>query len=294
MAVTAALLTLGAARADEPTTAKEKPQILVTGRRALDEKSLRAATREFGKSHGSPAVVTGQLARWRSPICPLTRGLAPGFNAFGSARVRAIAASVGAPVDESEQCTPNAEIIFTTEPQKLLEDVVSHHEILLGFHWISQTKKVATFHPPIQAWYVTATRGRSGQETVDDQIEYVYGTTPPGTPGSHFVTGRSTSIVHVLVVADTSKLNDFTIGSISDYVAMLLLAQPQTLNGCTELPSILDLLSSECGARQRPEAISASDSAYLRALYAVDLELTLPLERSAIYDHMTRELEGQR
>jgi hypothetical protein len=48
----------------------------------------------------------------QTAICPLTRGVAPEFNAFVSARVRAIAGSVGAPAEESEQWTPNAEIIF--------------------------------------------------------------------------------------------------------------------------------------------------------------------------------------
>ena len=233
----------------------------------------------------SPATITGQLARWRVGICPLVRGLSPAFNDFISARVQAIAATVGVPEEKAEHCKQNVQIIFTTEPQKVLEDVVKHYTWMLGYHHVSQERRIATFSRPIQAWYVTATRGGFGEEYIDD----VFGSPPPGLLGSRLTTGQSTSVVFVLIVADTSQIEGFTIGSISDYAAMVALSQPQSLDGCSELPSIVDLLSSTCAAGAKSEAMTAGDIAYLRALYSTYMEQPLSLQRSDIRNKMMQE-----
>jgi len=61
------------------------------------------------------------------------------------------------------------------------------------------------------------------------------------------------------------------IGPIADYIAMLALSQPETLDGCNEFPSILDLMSASCTSRSKPTALTESDLAYLKALYAADI-----------------------
>lgn len=266
------------------------PPVTVTAPRRPDARQLAdEIVPAFVKAHGKPASTTGQLARWRVGICPLTRGLAPAFNAFISARVLAVAAAVGAPTQAAGQCRQNVQIIFTTEPQKVLDDVVERHRQLLGFHHVSQEKKLATVNRPIQAWYVTATRGASGEEMIDS----VFGATPPGRLGSRLTTGMSSALVYVLVVVDSNKVDGLTIGSISDYIAVLTLSQAESLDACSELPSIVDLMSSGCGERAKPEAMTASDAAYMRALYSIDLELQLGLERSEIHVKMMQEFEGR-
>jgi hypothetical protein len=265
------------------------PPVTVTAARRPDTRQLaNEIVPAFVKSHGKPAPTTGQLARWRVGICPLTRGLSPAANAFVTARVRAVAATVGAPTQEAGQCAENVQIIFTTEPQKVLDDVVERYRQLLGFHYVSQEKQLATFSRPIQAWYVTATRGAKGAEVIDS----IFGVVPPGRLGSRLTTGMSSAFVYALVVADASKVDGLTFGSIADYIAVLTLSQAQSLDACSELPSIVDLLSSGCGERPKPEAMTASDAAYMRALYSIDLELQLGLERSQIHVKMMQEIEG--
>jgi hypothetical protein len=61
------------------------------------------------------------------------------------------------------------------------------------------------------------------------------------------------------------------IGPIADYIAMLSLSQPSSLDDCNDLPSILDLMASGCDARAKPVALTESDVAYLKGLYAADL-----------------------
>ena len=61
------------------------------------------------------------------------------------------------------------------------------------------------------------------------------------------------------------------IGPLSDYVTMLALSQPQSLDGCNDFSSILDRMSTGCAARGTPETLTTGDIAYLKALYAADI-----------------------
>jgi len=49
------------------------------------------AVPHFVQSHTTPSTVIHQITRWRAGICPLTRGLDAGMNAFVTARIRAVA-----------------------------------------------------------------------------------------------------------------------------------------------------------------------------------------------------------
>ena len=264
------------------------PEVTVTAPKPPDPQQLAGkSVPNFIKNHGKPAVLVGQLGRWVAEICPRAEGLAPDFNAFVSARLKAIAASVGAPHQWAAQCRPNVAIYFTADPQAMLDEVAKRAPQLLGFHYPHQVKRLATVNRPIQAWYVTAIRGIAGEDVIDD----MWGSVPPGRLGSRLTTGRSSLIVFVLVVADTRKLANFSVGSISDYIALLTLSRPASLDGCEQLPSIIDLMSPHCGSNSTSTAITAGDTAYLRALYSLDMEQPLYLQREDIHNKMMRELQ---
>jgi hypothetical protein len=101
------------------------PEVTVTAPRPPTPEELAGdAVYDFVRVHAVPATVTGQLARWGigrdSGICPLTQGLSPAFNDFVSARILAVAASVGAPVRGGRCSKYNVLIVFTTNPEKVL------------------------------------------------------------------------------------------------------------------------------------------------------------------------------
>jgi hypothetical protein len=238
----------------------------------------------FIRSHGKPGKRTGQLGRWNSAICVSTRGLSEGFNDFVSARVQAIASAVAVHLAQAAQnCTPDVLVIFTTEPQKLMDDVAKRHPELLGFHYISEVPKLKVVDRPVQAWYVTATRGSSGVFVVDD----IWSTMPSGSVGSRIYNGLSSYIVFALVVVDTNKVTGYPIGPISDYIAMLSLSQTRLIDGCGELPSILDLMAPACSGKS--DSITAGDIAYLRALYTIYLDQDVRQQRSSIEAAMRSE-----
>jgi hypothetical protein len=114
-------------------------------------------------------------------------------------------------------------------------------------------------------------------------------TTPRGRLGTRLATGLNSFIVNVLIIADTKKVSGYTIGSISDYLAMLILSQTKSPDTCGNLPSILDLMASNCDEREKPDAVTAGDLAFLHALYAVDLREQLHLEQSDILSYMMKQ-----
>jgi hypothetical protein len=278
------------------------PDVTVTAPRPPTPQEFTGdAVPNFVTSHAVPSIVIHQLTRWRVNICPVTLGLSPASNAFVSARIAAVAAAVGAPYDAGGQCKyHNVQIFFSTEPQRQLDEVMKLDSRLLGFHYLQQTAKVATFSRPVQGWYVTSTRNDSGREAVDDPYPMpvggpggFYSPVPPGHPGSRLYNGRSSLIVNALVVVDTNKVQGMPIGPISDYLAMLVLSQSKSPDSCSQLPSIIDLMAANCIEREKPSQITAGDLAFLRALYKINLETPIELEESNLEDSMMRQFESR-
>jgi hypothetical protein len=263
------------------------------------------AVPQFVQSHTTPSTVIHQITRWRTGICPLARGLDPGMNAFVTARIRAIAQAVGAPHDESSSCVPNVQILFTLEPQQVVDEAIKHDSRLIGFHYAQQEKQLASITRPIQGWYVTSTRNFRGVEMLDDPepvdvpdseiAAAMVGSilsvnkVPPGEPGSRLTNLRSSLLVSALIIVDATKIKGMPIGPLSDYFAMLTLSQSKAPSACGQLPSIMDLMAPECQGRERPAQITAGDLAFLRALYSIDLETPLELEQSSLEGNMMRQ-----
>jgi hypothetical protein len=245
----------------------------------LEEFILHHATTHFVNS-----TTTGNLARWRGgrqSICPLTEGLSPGYNAFVTARLRALAAYVGAPVESDPQCKPNVQILFTSHPREKMDSVM---EWATGpafrNRYAGGERDLIAFKSDhaIQGWYLTTGGGSSvlntdvamvgfSVEPVWPQITQRYlGRTGTGTRvGGGSGTGSGIGIV--ILVVDTTKVVGYSIGTIADYLAMVTLSVAQSPDHCDPLPSILDLMSSSCGTREMPTGMTAGDLAFLKALY---------------------------
>src|SRR5271168_37879 len=107
---------------------------------------------------------TGNLAYWRGgkqSICPLTVGLSPGYNAFVTARLRALATYVGAPVQSDPQCKANVQILFTDKPQEKMDDVIKWATVYFRNRYSGGMKNLIAFRSDhaIQGWYMTTSGG---------------------------------------------------------------------------------------------------------------------------------------
>jgi len=249
---------------------------------------------------------TRNLARWRGgrqSICPLTVGLKPADDAFVTARLRALAAYVGAPVESNPQCKGNVQIVFTSNPKEKMDEVINWATVAFGIRYSGGKRDLLAYRGDhaIQGYYIT-TRGGSIVLNTDVALvgldvlpiwpeiseKYLGGRPAMGTRlGGD--SGSGIGIGVVILVVDTTKIAGYALGTIADSLAMLTLSVAQSPDHCDPLPSILDLMSSSCGTREKPTAITAGDLAFLKALYYLNTGLGPSLSRDMIQDNMTRQ-----
>jgi hypothetical protein len=263
----------------------------------------RAVLQTFVQNFAAPARISGKLVRWQDGVCPLTVGLKPQFTRFVSWHVKDVAHQVGAPVDSRAGCKPNIEIVFTTTPQALLDNVRHKRPTLLGYHDNGrQAEALAKVTAPIQAWYTTQTRDLRGKSVLDSARLQGDGETPAtagdissliwssaAVAGSRLGDGKSSAFYHVIVVADPGRLKDYEIGSLADYIALLSLTQMNTLDACQPLPSIVNLLASGCD--HAAAQLTANDIGFLRGLYRMSPDINRNSQEDEVIFRMQRDLK---
>jgi hypothetical protein len=281
-------------------------------------KDIEAAVGKFVGAMTAPTRAAGKIARWKDGVCPLAVGVRPEIANLLTRRIREVAAQAGAPVNNREACPHNIEIIFTTAPQVLLDNIRVMHPILLGtFDNSAQAENLATMRSPIQSWYITATVDLHGQVQVDGGRkggvsmtmaipQAGFGGPATGAPdmitmnmpdagaasvsGTRLGDGVSSAITNVVIVADTSKLVNRDAVVLADYIAMLALAQIQPPTGCQALPSILNLLVPDCS--RTASALTPGDLAFLQALYKITTTTTVYGQRSEMMYQMNKALSA--
>ncbi|MGB6452692.1 MAG: hypothetical protein WBE92_18225 [Steroidobacteraceae bacterium] len=283
----------------------------------LKKQTLNRIASRFVQSHAAPSGSIQQIGRWRDVVCPKTTGLEPIYDQLVSQRIVNVAQSVGAPIPRAgKKCRVDIEIVFTSQPQALLNHVAKSYPMLLGSY---RSAGDTTFRHAIESWYLTGTRSTEGinppieglaAEQTSGDMQVMPGTpepflsgvvvdqpdgrggAPSGMPGSHLGKSLESQLLHVFVVVDSRGVAGYSLRSISDYIAVLALTRMSSLDTCSTLPSIIDLLSPSCDAQSKPQAITVADTAYLKALYSSDLEQNLNVERGALRDRMVSAIEG--
>jgi hypothetical protein len=269
--------------------------------------SLDEFIQHHATTHYANTPTTGNLARWRGglqSICPQTVGLTPGYAAFVTARVRALAAYVGAPLQSDPNCKSNVQILFTSDPQKKMDEVTKWATgPAFRNRYSGGMRELIAFKSDhaIQGWYLTTNGGAvvlntdvgmvglSVQPIWPEITQNYNGSGSTGTRVGGGGSGSGIGIGIVILVVDTTKVVGYTIGTLADYLAMLSLSVAQSPDHCDPLPSILDLMSSSCGAREMPTAITAGDLAFLKALYYKNTGLGPSLSRNEIEGNMMHQ-----
>jgi hypothetical protein len=310
LSVSVALCARPAASADAPSdvrapTSAPAPAIAPDSAPAdgitvhASKKSYDRAIQDFVNSSDAPTRI-GQLPRWNDKVCPLTIGLNPDQNDYVSQRIRDLAGKVGARVDDRKSCRPNLLVLFSADPQALLDKVLKTKPGLLGFHYSQgEAKALAVVSHPIQAWYATATQDYHGRVTPDDPAGDWTPTQNPddiianatAAEASRLRSGLQSQFSSVLVVGDISKIVGRDLGAVGDYIAVLALTQSKNLDGCRDLPSITELLSPACPDSQFVLQATAADLAYLRSLYSTDSTLFGGIQQGAIATEMKSALK---
>ena len=276
----ALLVLLSAGAAAE--TAAPPESVTVSGTR------LRETFHKFEDAFVTPTPMGGKIARWVRRICPVVVGQTPDATEFIKQRIRYVAATVGARVNTDRSCKPNIEIIFTTTPQALMDNVHKEDPVYLGFvESTAQLEQAARVTRPVQAWYTTETEDWKGRRHLDSALDSIPGADPKfdtasldgagsptfavtGSPafavtGSRINAGGRSGFNHILIVVDTNKMAGQPTASLADYISMLALTQINSLDACQQLPSIIGMLATGC--EKAPDGLTQYDIAYLQGIY---------------------------
>jgi len=272
------------------------------------------AVQAFVEAFATPTRITGKIARWEDGICPLVMGQQPAITKFVTQRVKDVAATVGAPVNDAPSCTPNIEILFTRMPEELLGNIRKHQSEYLGYaESNSERDRLASVTRPVQAWYTTQTRDLHGLDRIDTGERRGEGVSMPcftctgrsagptlylseatfaQVTGNRVSDGVRSAFYHVIIVADVNRLKGYEAGPLADYIALLALAQLNSLDSCLSLPSVETMLAKGCEAKTG--ALTRNDIAYLRGLYRMSADRKLlASQKSEIADSMNAALSGQ-
>jgi hypothetical protein len=288
-------------------TSNGRPLEEVTVIGKTDLPTLKHEIHQFVGSHAKPSTLIGQIGRWHEKVCPTVTGLQGAAAEFVSHQIESVARSVGAlTVTSGKKCPVNIEVVFTGEPQALLDHIAAtKYRLLLGYYRESELKQVTTFNHPVQAWYMTGTHsvdaglpivGLSGAGGPTDGIfntglkvdsaatDGSLGFGISGNPESRLTKGLRNEFMHVLIIVDSKAVAKYSLRSVSDYIALLALTRIGSQDSCSGLSSILTLFDAGCG--QPPAEITSADTAYLKALYGTNLNMNLNLEQSDIRERM--------
>jgi hypothetical protein len=262
------------------------------------------------KFAAAPNAEVDQIGRWRDPVCVQVEGLVPAQGGLVKARIEEVAQAVGLPKARAA-CSANVEIVFTDKPQALMDSVSKRREALLGYYHRHDHDKLKVVTRPIQAWYVTATQGggdnnagalfafggQGGGPVIPVQVEREVVDDPDNRPPTgcginhNFTSCLQSVFRNVFVVVDTNRVKGQDLGLITDYIVMVALAQPNSLDGCNALPSVIDLMAPHgCPGRDTPDGLTATDAAYLTALYSSDLEARKTGQQGDISGRMAKIL----
>ncbi|MES2473496.1 MAG: hypothetical protein V4601_11740 [Pseudomonadota bacterium] len=248
---------------------------------------------DFIWSYAAPTVLSEKLPRWQTGICPVAVGLRPEAIALILARLKDNAAKAGAPLDGRINCTPNLEIVFTTTPQALLDNVRKKHPGYLGYSRRSaQADRLAVVTHPIQAWYLTASGSMLGGRMMLDSpmiigprgLETLYSTPQWPVSGRFTYDGLQSEFYHVFIVINPDRLVDQEIGSLADYISFMALSRVASLDHCQKLTTVMNLLLRDCAAAA--PALTEGDLAFLRGLYKMRQGYKAVVQRSGIAESM--------
>ncbi|WP_395648192.1 hypothetical protein [Terricaulis sp.] len=250
-------------------------EIVVTAERFHEQ--LRAFVGEVS----APPARIDQLSRWNHRVCPGVIGLRSRYAQAMADRIAVRAYEVGLRV-EGPGCRANIIVFVTPESDQLARELVQDYRELFGSTQsenINTPGRMALAHfvdapRPVRWWHVSNTVSREGHVLRDiptgrdirDNFVAPVIYTPSIGYGRLQATTRQ-DLDRTVIVVDARRTAGVNLDALSDYIAMIGLAQLDPDADTSSFDTILNLFAErEAGAAQ-PGAMTAWDAAYLQGLY---------------------------
>ena len=243
----------------------ESATITVEGARG-NGRSLRRQVRNY-LSVISAAQHGESLARWTRdvPLCAQVTGLPSGDNQLILERLLQIATSIGVPT-EPKDCTPNLDVVMTSQPDELLEAWSKRDPWIFDSQIDYGGKLIQAFihaSTPVRSWYNVAFKGFGPFDNVPGQpVAMLSGT--PSAPALGSKVRRD--LWSVIIVVDAGRAREVSTDQLAAYLAMVGLAQIRFDAKLDDLPTILQLFAD---SKKAPLELSLWDRAFLKSLYGI-------------------------
>jgi hypothetical protein len=270
-------LLLGALAAPSHAIAADSPSVVIQGTREdiqqqADHFVKAAVVHEFGES----------LMRWDTAVCPLVAGLPRDAGEFVLQRISQAIRDAGAPL-APEKCTANFFVILSSQADRILAELRSKRPGLFDTHnGPGGLQHFMMTQRPVRVWYNwrdigDATPGlylvavlTAGAPTVGGTLGIANPALLADWPTNRLPNSRLTlavtkSINTAIIIVDRNRVVGVNMGQLSDYAAMVGLAQINLDRTIDSTPSVLRLFNQPSAAPV--EGMSPWDRALLRSLY---------------------------
>jgi hypothetical protein len=250
-----------------------------------------------------PDTVSGQHARWESPICVTAFGIPESRAKLFSGRVIEVARHVGVRVDEKPDCEPNVTIVFTGDARALMADLAKRRPLAFDPLPGRERKLMLKSDLPVRWWHYTDVNGSDGRQMSNlpaggagilaNQPYRVLN----NTRATRLESNVQAVITGAVIVVDVPRVEAVPLLPLTDYVAMVALSRVRL--GAVERPegSIMRLIGENGAGKPAPEGITALDEALLVSLYKTKGNLEASSQRArmaaVMADRITDDPEVQ-
>jgi hypothetical protein len=250
-----------------PAVAQEaEPDIVVVGERL--QEMVRSFVGEVAEAPGGEQ----QMARWDRSVCPLVAGLPTRQMQYIADRIAQRAHQVGLQ-SQGPGCRANILIFVTPDASMLAEGIVDEYRTLVAYY---STNGVSTLgrgplqefvssSAPVRWWHVNQTVSGDGQTMAGDSSGSMVMRT--GQPPGRLRRATRQDFLRVVIIVDARQADGVTFQALSDYLAMVALAQLDPEGETTGVPTVLNLFQARDSGGVIPAGMTQWDEAYLDGLY---------------------------
>jgi len=233
----------------------------------VDSVTVRATNRTdlVGFVRAASALSSdGQISRRPNRLCPLVSGAPVEVNTYVASRIRGVGAQVGVQF-ENRACRPNLLVLFSREPQVMLQKARDRRKIHFEPATPVQIQRFMANPQPIRWWNSVVVIPSWGSASVVGDPDAA---PEIRSPGSRIKQPTRSAIQGSLIVVDAGQVDGVEVGAITDYIALVSLTDIKPEADLTGYNSILNFFAPgpPDGAAKR---LTAFDLAYLRGFYSV-------------------------
>jgi len=246
--------------ASDPVTTVEEVTVTASNPATISE-FIRDVTEESRN---------GRVARWNHTICPATVGLEHRYAEYLNERLSSVAREVGLKVAKPG-CRPDILIIVTPDVKAVLEEMERTHKAVFAEHRWSDERTSAggsqsfeaflQSEKPVRWWHVSETVAADGQPIGNGVTMRASGSRLRDTVREDFAV--------VIVVVDVNRAKGVTYQALSDYLAMVALAQLNPDVNSSQVPTVLNIFSDLEAGRVPAPGLTDWDLRFLKSLYAM-------------------------